>query len=85
MSSKHQITEERITDAINAFHNGDYTNPTAVARAFAVSAKTVHRIPDEGPSKSSPLSSNKALNLEQDRHSRIKFSDSMNRIYQLNC
>ena len=67
MPSNYQITEERITDEINAFHNGDYTNPTAAARAFGVSAKTVHRRLDGGASKSSRLPSNKALSLEQEQ------------------
>ena len=64
MSSRYQITEKRMSDAINAFHNGDYTNPTAAARAFGVSAKTVHRSLDGRASKSSRLPSNRALNLE---------------------
>ena len=67
MSSRYQITEERISDAINAFHNGDYTNPTAAARAFGVSAKTVHRRLDGRASKSSRLPSNRALSLEQEQ------------------
>lgn len=66
MPSNYQITEARITDAINGFQNADYTNPTAVAPAFGVSAKTVHRrLSDNGASKSSQLPSNKALILKQ--------------------
>lgn len=29
MPSEYEITEEHITDTINAFHNCDYTNLTA--------------------------------------------------------
>ncbi len=42
MFSRYQITKEHISDAINAFHNGDYTNPTVVAHAFWVNTKIVH-------------------------------------------
>ena len=64
MPSKYQITEEHITDIINAFHQGDYTNLTAMAQALGVSAKTVYQRLDGKASKSSQLPSNKALSLE---------------------
>ena len=67
MSSTYQITQDRISDAINALHNGDYSDPTAAARAFGVSAKTVHRRLQGKASKSSRLPSNKALDLEQEQ------------------
>ncbi len=67
MSSRYQITEERISDTINVFHNGDYTNLTAAARAFGVSTKTVHQKLDGRASKSSRLPSNKVLSLEQEQ------------------
>lgn len=66
MSSRYQITQDRITDAINALHNGDYSNPTASARAFGVCARTVHQRLQGGASKSLQLPSNRALNLEQE-------------------
>lgn len=48
MPSKYQITEERITNAINIFHNNDYTNLTAAAQVFGVSAKKVNWRLDSG-------------------------------------
>ena len=42
MLSKYQITEKHIPDTINVFHNGDYTNSTAMAQALGVDTKTVH-------------------------------------------
>ena len=65
MSSGYQITKERICDAINAFHNSDYTNPTAASRAFRVSTKIVHQRLDRKALKSLRLPSNRALSLEQ--------------------
>lgn len=67
MSSTYQITQDRISDAINALHDGDYSNPTAAARAFGVNPKTVQRGLRGGASKSSRLPTNKALNLEQEQ------------------
>lgn len=67
MSSTYQITQDRIRDAINALHDGDYSNPTAAARAFGVNPKTVQRRLRGGASKSSRLPTNKALNLEQEQ------------------
>ena len=67
MSSTYQITQDRISDAINALQNGNYSNPTAAARAFGVSAKTVHRRLQGRASKTSRLPSNKALDLEQEQ------------------
>ncbi len=67
MSSTYQITQDRISDAINALYNGDYANPTAAARAFGVSAKIIYRRLQGGASKSSRLPSNRALNLEQEQ------------------
>ena len=43
MYSTYRITQDRISDAINALHDGDYSNPTAAARAFGVNPKTVQR------------------------------------------
>ena len=42
MLSKYHITEKHIPDTINVFHNGDYTNSTAMAQALGVDTKTVH-------------------------------------------
>jgi len=59
MASTYQITKDCISDTINALQNGDYSTPTAAARE-------VHRRL-HGVSKSSRLSSNRALNLEQEQ------------------
>ena len=67
MSSTYQITEDRISNAINALHDGDYSNPTAAARAFGVNPKTVQRRLQGAASKSSRLPNNRALNLEQEQ------------------
>ena len=67
MSSTYQITQGRISDAINALHNGDYSNSTAAARAFGVNPKTVQQRLRGGASKSSRLPVNKALNFEQEQ------------------
>ena len=40
MSSTYRITQDRISDAIN---DGNYSNPTAAARAFGVNPNTVQR------------------------------------------
>lgn len=61
------MTQNRISDAINALHDGDYSNPTAAARAFGVNPKTVQRRLRGGASKSSRLPTNRALNLEQEQ------------------
>ena len=66
MSSTYRISQDRISDAINALHDGDYSNSTAAARAFGVNSKTVQRKRRGGASKSSRLPTNKALNLEQE-------------------
>ena len=73
MSSTHQVTQNRISDAINALHNGDYSNPIAAARAFGVNPKTVQR-------RLRRLPTNKALNLEQEQALRdyIKRLDEQN-------
>ncbi len=65
MSFTYQITQDRISDAINALHSGDYSIPTTAARVFVVSATTVPRRLQGRTSKSSRLPSNRALNLEQ--------------------
>lgn len=53
MSSRYQLIEKCISDAINTFHNIDYTNLTAAIWGFGVSAKTIHQRLDKGASKSS--------------------------------
>ena len=80
MSSTYGINQDRISDAINALHNGDYSNPIAAARAFGVNPKSVQRRLREGASKSSRLPNNKALNLEQEQAIRdyIKSLDEQN-------
>ncbi len=65
MSSTYRITQDRISDAINALHDGNYSNATAAARAFGVDPKTVQRRLHGGASKSSRLPTNRALNFEQ--------------------
>ena len=67
MSSTYRITQGRINKAINTSHDGDYSNPTVVARAFGVDPKTVQREGfEEEPQKSSRLPTNRALNCEQE-------------------
>ena len=80
MSSTYQVTQNCISDAINTLHNGDYSNPTAAARAFGVNPKTVQQRLRGGASKSSRLPTNKALNLEQEQALRdyIKRLDEQN-------
>ena len=67
MSSTNRISQDGISDAINALHNGDYSNPTAAARAFGLNLKTVQRRLRGGASKSSRLPTKKALNWEQEQ------------------
>ncbi len=65
MSSTYRITQDRISDAINALQNGNYSNLTAAVRAFGVDPRTVQRKLHGGASKSSRLPTNRALNSEQ--------------------
>ena len=67
MTSTYQLTQDRISDAINALRDGNYSNPTAAARAFGVGPKTVQRRLHGGASKSSRLPTNRALNSEQEQ------------------
>ena len=67
MSSAYQITQDRIIDAINAVHDGTYSNPTVAARAFEVDPRTIQRRLHGGASKSSRLPTNRALNFEQEQ------------------
>ena len=67
MSSTYRITQDRISGAINALHDGDYSNLTATARAFGVDPKTVQRRLWGGASKRSPLPTNRARNFEQEQ------------------
>ena len=85
MSSTYQITEDCINNAINALHDGDYSNPTAAARAFGVNPKTVQRRLQGAASKSSRLPTNRALNLEQAQAIRDYIERLMNKIFQLKC
>ena len=80
MCSTYQITQVRISDAINALHDGDYSNPTASAREFGVNPKPVQRRLRGGALKSSRLPTNKALNFEQEQAIRdyIKQLDEQN-------
>ena len=65
MSSTYQVTENYISDAIDALHRGDYSNPIATAQAFGVNVKTVQQKLQGRVSKSLRLPTNKVLNLEQ--------------------
>ena len=67
MSSTYRITQDRIRDAINTLHNGDYLNLTAAAQAFGVNPKTVQQRLRGGVSKSSQLPINGALNFKQEQ------------------
>ena len=80
MSSTYQITHDRISDAINALHDGDYSNPTAAARAFGVNSRTVRRRVRGVTLMSSRLPTNKALKFEQEQAIRdyIKRPDKQN-------
>lgn len=52
MSFTHRIIQDRISDDIHAIHDGNYSNPTAAARALGMDPKTVHRRLHRGTSKS---------------------------------
>ncbi len=67
MSFTYRITQDRISDAINKLHNGNYSNLTAEARVFGVDPRTVQRKLHGGASKSSRLSTNRALNFKQEQ------------------
>lgn len=67
MFSRYLITEKHISDAINAFHNDNYTNPTVTTQAFKMSTKIVYQKLDGKASKSLRSLSNKALSLEQEQ------------------
>lgn len=82
MSFRYQITEDRISDVINAFYNGDYTNPIAAARVFGISAKTIHPRLDRRASKSLRLPFNRDLSLEQEQVLR-NYIQQLNKMYQL--
>lgn len=66
ISSRYQRTEKHFSDAITAFYNGDYINPTAGVQVFQVSTKTIHQKLDGKASKSSQLPSNRSFSLEQE-------------------
>ena len=67
MSFTYRITQDRISDAINKLHNGNYSNLTAEARVFGVDPRTVQRKLHGGASKSSRLPTNRALNFKQEQ------------------
>ncbi len=67
MSSTYRITQDCISDAINALHDGNYSNATAAARAFGMDPRTVQQRLHGGASKSLQLPTNRALNSEQEQ------------------
>jgi len=67
MVSTYQTTEDAISDAVSAFHEGLYSIPTAAAKAYNVAPRTVQRRVKGMGSRSSRIPSNRALNLEQEQ------------------
>ena len=41
MSSTYRMTQNRISDAVNALYDVDYSNPTAAARAFITLVESI--------------------------------------------
>ena len=67
MVNSYSAIEDRIDSAIDALHDGLYTNCRAAAIAFDVAPRTVQKRWNGGNSKSSRPSTNKALTDEQEQ------------------
>ncbi len=66
MSSKYKTEELAVSKAIEALQNGEYSNPSAAAKAFNINPVRVRRRLKGKNSKSSRLPSNRALSEGQE-------------------